>query len=53
LRNVVQQVESTPVEQRQPAVGVLTSEHRDTWGPVRMMLYFVVRSEELMILLDS
>ncbi|CAO3623491.1 unnamed protein product [Mucor hiemalis] len=35
LRNVVQQVESTPVEQRQPAVGLLTTEHRDTWGPIR------------------
>ena len=34
LRHVVQQVESTPQEQRQPAVGVLTTEHRDTWGPV-------------------
>lgn len=34
LRHVVQQVESTPVEQRQAPVGLLTTEHRDTWGPV-------------------
>ncbi|KAI7890266.1 acyltransferase ChoActase/COT/CPT [Mucor mucedo] len=35
LRQVVQQVEDTPVEKRQPAVGLLTTEHRDTWGPIR------------------
>ncbi|KAG1179484.1 hypothetical protein G6F70_001138 [Rhizopus microsporus] len=35
LRQVVQQVEQTPVEQRQAAVGLLTTEHRDTWGPIR------------------
>jgi carnitine O-acetyltransferase len=34
LRNVVDQVEQTPIEQRQAAVGLLTTEHRDTWGPV-------------------
>lgn len=34
LRHVVRQVESTPVEQRQAPVGLLTTEHRDTWGPV-------------------
>ncbi|EPB92823.1 hypothetical protein HMPREF1544_00262 [Mucor circinelloides 1006PhL] len=35
LRSVVDQVENTPVEQRQAAVGLLTTEHRDTWGPIR------------------
>ncbi|KAI9340621.1 acyltransferase ChoActase/COT/CPT [Pilaira anomala] len=35
LWQVVQQVEETPVEQRQPSVGLLTTEHRDTWGPIR------------------
>lgn len=34
LRQVVQQVEETPIEKRQPAIGLLTTEHRDTWGPV-------------------
>lgn len=39
LRQVVQQVEQTPVEQRQAAVGLLTTEHRDTWGPVSRVLW--------------
>ena len=39
LRQVVQQVEQTPVEQRQAAVGLLTTEHRVTWGPVSRVLW--------------
>lgn len=35
----MQQVEQTPVEQRQAAVGLLTTEHRDTWGPVSHVLW--------------
>ncbi|KAG1052324.1 hypothetical protein G6F43_005523 [Rhizopus delemar] len=35
LRQVVQQVDSMSPEQRQPPVGLLTTEHRDTWGPIR------------------
>lgn len=35
----MQQVEQTPVEQRQAAVGLLTTEHRDTWGPVSRVLW--------------
>ncbi|KAF7728290.1 hypothetical protein EC973_006465 [Apophysomyces ossiformis] len=38
LRQVVSQVEQTPAEKRQPAVGVFTSEHRDTWAKVRQTL---------------
>ncbi|GAA5809971.1 hypothetical protein MFLAVUS_003386 [Mucor flavus] len=38
LRQVVEQVDQTPIEQRQPAVGVLTTEHRDTWGPIRQQM---------------
>lgn len=34
LRSVVQQVEETPLQERQAPVGILTTEHRDTWGPV-------------------
>jgi carnitine O-acetyltransferase len=32
---VVEQVDNTPAEQRQAPVGVLTTEHRDTWGALR------------------
>ncbi|RCH98378.1 hypothetical protein CU098_007392 [Rhizopus stolonifer] len=35
LRNVIDQVEQTPAEQRQAPVGLLTTEHRDIWGPIR------------------
>lgn len=42
LRNVVDQVENTPVEQRQAPVGLLTTEHRDTWGPVSFRFMFDV-----------
>lgn len=35
LRSVVQQVENTPKEKLQAPVGILTTEHRDTWGPVK------------------
>lgn len=34
LRKITQMVNSTPSEQYQPPVGVMTSEHRDTWARV-------------------
>lgn len=37
----MEQVDQTPIEQRQPAVGVLTTEHRDTWGPVSLLFIFL------------
>ncbi|KAI8976791.1 hypothetical protein BDB01DRAFT_844408 [Pilobolus umbonatus] len=35
LRNVIKQVDETPLDRRQPPVGLLTTEHRDIWGPLR------------------
>lgn len=39
---MVDQVENTPAEQRQAAVGVLTTEHRDTWGPVGILCWLAM-----------
>ncbi|KAI8968023.1 acyltransferase ChoActase/COT/CPT [Mycotypha africana] len=38
LQSVINQVDKTPLEQRQPPVGLLTTEHRDTWGSIRQQL---------------
>ncbi|OAQ27852.1 acyltransferase ChoActase/COT/CPT [Linnemannia elongata AG-77] len=38
LRNVVEAVNNTPAQEQQPAVGVLTSENRDTWAKARQTL---------------
>ncbi|KAH8554973.1 acyltransferase ChoActase/COT/CPT [Umbelopsis sp. PMI_123] len=35
LENVVQQVDSIPQNELQPPIGVLTSEHRNTWAKLR------------------
>jgi len=35
LKAVVQQVDSIPQNELQPPIGVLTSEHRDTWAKLR------------------
>lgn len=39
LWQLVKQVEETPADQRQPPVGLLTTECRTTWGPVSIKLY--------------
>ncbi|KAF9954568.1 hypothetical protein BGZ72_004479 [Mortierella alpina] len=38
LRNVVEAVNNTPEHEKQAAVGVLTSENRDTWAKARQTL---------------
>ncbi|KAF9183248.1 hypothetical protein BGZ50_004367 [Haplosporangium sp. Z 11] len=38
LRNVVEAVNNTPESEKQAAVGVLTSENRDTWAKARQTL---------------
>ncbi|KAF9152606.1 hypothetical protein BG015_005003 [Linnemannia schmuckeri] len=38
LRNVVEAVNNTPVQEQQAAIGVLTSENRDTWAKARQTL---------------
>ncbi|KAG0184691.1 Carnitine O-acetyltransferase mitochondrial [Apophysomyces sp. BC1034] len=38
VKSIESQVEQTPVNERQPAVGLFTSEHRDTWAKVRKAL---------------
>ncbi|ORX62761.1 acyltransferase ChoActase/COT/CPT [Hesseltinella vesiculosa] len=38
LHQLVQQVDAMPTEQRQLPLGVLTSEHRDTWAKIREQL---------------
>lgn len=32
LRKITEMVDNTPIEQLQPPVGLMTSEHRDTWA---------------------
>lgn len=35
LQQVVQQVDSIPQNELQPPIGLLTSEHRETWAKAR------------------
>lgn len=37
LKAVVEQVDSLPQNELQPPIGVLTSEHRETWAKVKIM----------------
>lgn len=44
LQQVVQQVDSIPQNELQPPIGLLTSEHRETWAKARERAFWQLRS---------
>ncbi|KAL0082275.1 acyltransferase ChoActase/COT/CPT [Phycomyces blakesleeanus] len=53
LRQVVSRVDQLPKEQLQPPVGLMTSEHRDTWGEVRKELETIPTNASTFSAIDS